>query len=71
MSETILVNLAIPNQDGFRRVLDAAAAVGFRVEQALPIIGVATGTINADQLTALRAIPGVASVEPDRRVQAR
>jgi hypothetical protein len=44
----------------------ACHALGFRTDSILTWVGVFTGSIEADCLAALRAIPGVAAVELER-----
>jgi len=53
------------------RVSDVAAAAeraGMNVEQQLPQIGALTGTIEQDQLQALRRVAGIQHVEEEREV---
>jgi hypothetical protein len=49
-------------------ILHACHALGFRGDTTLTGVGVFTGLIRADRLEALRAIPGIAAVEPQRDV---
>jgi hypothetical protein len=41
---------------------------GFDVDTILSSIGVITGSASDDQIPAIRSVPGVAAVEPDREV---
>jgi hypothetical protein len=64
----VLVSISIPDVEQFEKTVIAAKKVGFRVNRALDILGVATGSIEESALPALRRLPGVDSVEPDREV---
>ncbi len=54
--------------DDLGDIAGAARRAGMTVEQELSGIGVLTGSIDADNLDALRAIAGVTSVEQERDV---
>lgn len=54
------------------RIDEVAAALrdaGMEVDAVLPAIGIVTGSIEGDRLTALAALPGVAAVEEQSGVQ--
>jgi hypothetical protein len=56
--------------DAFGRLEEIASicgALGFRHDSTLPSVGVITGSIAVDRLSALRAVPGVVAVEIERR----
>jgi hypothetical protein len=50
-------------------VAGACRALGFLSDTTLAGVGVLTGSIEADRLEALRAVPGVATVECERRAR--
>jgi hypothetical protein len=49
-------------------VIRACRALGFRSDTTLTGVGVFTGVIRADCVSALRSVPGIAAVEPQRGV---
>lgn len=49
-----------------REVLDACDLLGFLVSSIVSQVGIITGSIDADRLDELRAVPGVAAVERER-----
>jgi hypothetical protein len=50
-------------------VVRACRALGFLRDSTLTGVGVFTGSIEVDNLGALRAVPGVAAVEPQRDIR--
>jgi hypothetical protein len=50
------------------KIAKAVQKIGMKVEQQLAGLGVITGEIEADKLSALGRIPGVAHVEEERQV---
>ncbi len=68
--EKVRITLSIPEAEHFEEVLAAARAVGLAVEKSFPKLGLATGAIGADRLTALRSLPGLGSVEEQRTYKA-
>lgn len=68
---TIDVSVAIDdaNLAEFDAVLKRAKRAGLKAKRALPEIGVVTGTIDDEKLSALRKIKGIASVETNREFQ--
>ena len=46
----------------------ACRALGFRADSTSTSVGVFTGYIEVDRIPALRAVPGVAAVEPERPI---
>jgi hypothetical protein len=64
----IRVALALDDNalDKVVEVVCACRALGFVRDATLTGVGVFTGSIEADRLDALRAIPGVAAVEVER-----
>jgi hypothetical protein len=63
----VQVRVAIAvTDDALKRVgevADACHALGFQMDSTLTWVGIFTGSIEADRLEALRAVPGVAAVE--------
>ncbi len=53
----------------FEEVAGACRALGFLGDTTLPGVGVLTGSIEADRLEALRAVPGVGTVEFKRHAR--
>ncbi|MEU5693342.1 hypothetical protein [Actinosynnema sp. NPDC020468] len=51
------------------RVVEALRGAGLVVEQVLEPLGLVTGAVAADGVDALRSVPGVAAVEPQRVVR--
>jgi hypothetical protein len=49
-----------------REVVNACDLLGFRANSIVSQVGIITGSIEADRLAELRAIPGVAAVERER-----
>ncbi len=70
MQDKVKISLTIPERAGFETILRQAADLGFTQEQALPRLGVATGTAPEEALEKLRAIEGIASVERQRSYRA-
>lgn len=68
MSEVNL-NLSIPDPSKFRSAIDEAERHGLKVKREFENLGIASGSINAGKITALKEIDGIASVEPDRQVK--
>ncbi|MEB3293197.1 MAG: hypothetical protein VKJ24_08545, partial [Synechococcales bacterium] len=54
--------------DRLEEILQALQAQGFQVTQTLPTLGVITGAIEENQLTALSQIPGI-QVEKEQTYQ--
>jgi hypothetical protein len=52
-------------------VMAACRALGFRADSTLTGVGVFTGFMDENKLAALRAVPGVAAVELEHRMQIR
>ena len=50
-------------------VADALRDQGMRVDQVLDTVGVITGEVDPSQADSLRAVDGVASVDPQQQVQ--
>jgi hypothetical protein len=50
-------------------VMAACRALGFRADSRLTGVGVFTGFMDENALAALRAVPGVAAVELEHRMQ--
>ncbi|KMO17795.1 hypothetical protein [Methylobacterium platani] len=67
MSE-VQVSVSIPDSDRFESTVQAASAIGLKVQDKLDILGVATGSISRSALGKLRDVPGVDSVEVQREV---
>jgi len=55
--------------DRFPEVVEDAAAAGLHIDRQLDAIGIVTGSIDSQQLAALRSVAGVARVEPVRQFQ--
>ena len=49
-----------------REVVNACDLLGFRANSIVSQVGIITGSIEADRLAELRAVPGVAAVERER-----
>lgn len=59
----VQVSVAIPDPDHFEGAVSAAKKVGMRVDSALELLGIATGSIEEKSLAALHRVKGVGSVE--------
>ena len=53
----------------FAKVLKDAEKAGMEVEEKHKDLGVATGSIDADKIDALRSVKGVQHVEEERKIQ--
>lgn len=51
------------------QVAERLRAKGFEVEQVLEAVGVITGQASASTAEALKAMPGLQSIEPDQPIQ--
>ena len=63
---TLKVTVSIPDPDTFEAVVARAKAEGFKLEAAFPPLGIATGSIAVQNVSALRSLNGVGSVEEER-----
>lgn len=66
-SEPVGVILAV-DSDRFADVVEAARRAGLTVTGEQAIVGTLSGTIAEDRIPALRAVPGVESVDLDRSI---
>jgi hypothetical protein len=69
----VRVGIAVDDEslERVEEVVRACRALGFRGDSTLTGVGVFTGTIAAENVAALRALPGVAAVEIERNVRIR
>ena len=65
----VKVRLATTDTAAVDALGDALAQRGLRIRRKLPALGLVTGTVAADQIEALRALDGVAAVEPESGVR--
>lgn len=66
----VTVSLSDEAMNDAKRVLDAAAAVGFRLETYLDTTGIAIGEIESGAADKLRSVDGILAVEPEGDVTA-
>jgi hypothetical protein len=64
------VNLAIDQNHDVARTIGMAVEAGFRPEHVVDVLGIASGTVASDLVSALEQVPGVLAVEEDRSVEA-
>lgn len=69
MSDQVTVVVSDDHLDGIEALADRLRAVGMRVDQVLPAIGVITGLIARGRRAAISEILGVAAVEESSTVQ--
>jgi hypothetical protein len=67
--ENVNVSVADDCLDRFPAVVRAAEKAGLKVEQALEIVGIVSGSIESAKLEDLARVPGVAAVERSRGFQ--
>ncbi|HEV2783227.1 MAG TPA: hypothetical protein VGX25_27910 [Actinophytocola sp.] len=60
---SVVVSVADDHLDSFAEVVTDLRRAGLRVDDVLATVGMVTGTIAADSVEALDAVPGVAEVE--------
>jgi hypothetical protein len=60
------VSVAIPDADRFEGAVSEAKKVGLKVDNALEVLGVVTGSIEEKSLPALHRVQGIDSVEMSR-----
>ena len=65
MRRRLTVTLADSHAAAAEEVAAALREAGLEVEQVLPALGVVTGLADDEQLAAIAALPGVASVEEE------
>jgi len=66
----VVVTVDDAHLPGIRKVAAALRRAGLSVRQVLPVAGIITGSAADRRLPALRAVPGVAAVEPDQEMKA-
>ena len=64
----INLSFSLGNQQAAADIRSRAASLGFEMSADLSDMGVMSGSIEETQLDALKAVPGLAGVEPDRTV---
>jgi hypothetical protein len=65
----VAVAVADDALERLNEVVRACHAVGFRADSTLTGVGVFTGFIDEDNVAALRAVAGVAVVEPEHKMR--
>jgi hypothetical protein len=68
--ERIIVSVDDQNLPVIQSVVTALESAGMKVNEVLPVIGIITGEVAQSKLEGLKSVPGVASVEIDREMQA-
>ncbi|MEG4147441.1 hypothetical protein [Microcoleus sp. Pol12B5] len=68
--QRIIVTVDDQNISVIQSVVTALESAGMKVEQVLAITGIITGEVSQSKLEGLKSVPGVASVEIDREMQA-
>ncbi|MGB3267515.1 MAG: hypothetical protein WBA89_26595 [Microcoleus sp.] len=68
--ERIIVTVDDQNLAVIQSVVTGLESAGMKVDEVLPVIGIVTGEVSQSKLKGLRSVPGVASVEIDREMQA-
>ncbi|MEG5035197.1 hypothetical protein [Microcoleus sp. AT3-D2] len=68
--ERIIVTVDDQNLAVIQSVVTGLESAGMKVDEVLPVIGIVTGEVSQSKLEGLRSVPGVASVEIDREMQA-
>lgn len=68
--ERIIVTVDDQNLSVIQSVVTGLESAGMKVDEVLPVIGIVTGEVSQSKLEGLRSVPGVASVEIDREMQA-
>jgi hypothetical protein len=66
----IRVAVAVADEalERLEQVARACRELGFHVDSTLTSVGILTGFIEIDRIPLLRAVPGVAAVEPERPI---
>jgi hypothetical protein len=68
--QRIIVTVDDQNISVIQSVVTALESAGMKVEQVLAVTGIITGEVSQSKLEGLKSVPGVASVEIDREMQA-
>ncbi|MEG4216008.1 hypothetical protein QUA27_03425 [Microcoleus sp. Pol14C6] len=68
--QRIIVTVDDQNISVIPSVVTALESAGMKVEQVLAVTGIITGEVSQSNLEGLKSVPGVASVEIDREMQA-
>ncbi len=68
-AKSVIVTVADDALASIQAVAEKLAAKGMKVDRVLPVTGVISGSCLATKKAALRAVPGVHSVEDEVQVQ--
>ena len=68
--DKVQITVKILDAERFEEVLAAARAAGLAVEGSFRDLGLATGSIAAERLSALCSLPGIGKVEEQRTYKA-
>ncbi|MEG4515181.1 hypothetical protein QUB77_00220 [Microcoleus sp. AT9b-C3] len=68
--QRLIVAVDDQNISVIQSVVTALESAGMKVEQVLAVTGLITGEVSQSKLEGLKRVPGVASVEIDREMQA-
>lgn len=69
MRRNVIVTVADSHLAAVGELAGLLRDAGMDVDVVLPAIGIVTGSVDADKLAAIAAVPGVAAVEEQRDVQ--
>ena len=69
MRRDVTVTVADSHAGEIEAVAERLREAGMQVDQVLATLGVITGSVDAAQITALGALPGIAAIEPQTGFQ--